>query len=423
MLTAPIATRVSSIDGLRVAKISIVTTSHISSNPRVWREADALSVAGHDVVVIGVWFDPVEAELDQQMLKSRSWQFIPAADLRGPSFYSKAHRLWSRLTAKCGRILLEHSIRNANALGYAVSSLYQCAFRQRAQLTITHLEPALWVGLELKRMGFAVGVDFEDWYSEGSTETPLNTPSLRFYRDLERKILNYAVHVTATTRSMANALQEAYSPRNITVIYNSTPVIAEGPSSPSDDTLRLLWFSQTLGKDRGLQDIFAALPLLRGQWNLELRAKASPSMRAWVDSQVGPEVRTRIQIEPTVPPEELSNVVVRHDVGLALEQPCCLNRQLTATNKIFQYLQSGLLVAATDTPGQQEVLSQVPLAGVCYAPGDFQALAEILNGWIRGLPGIRQRKNWIYREANRRFSYQHQSESLLDSVDRALKAS
>jgi glycosyltransferase involved in cell wall biosynthesis len=406
-----------------VAKISIVTTGHISSNPRVWREADALSAAGHDVVVTGVWFDPVEAELDQQMLNSRSWQFIPAADLRGPSFYSKAYRLWSRLRAKCGRVLLKHSVRNANALGYAVSSLYRCAFRQRAELTITHLEPALWVGLELKRMGFAIGVDFEDWYSEGSTETPLNTPSLQFYKDLERKILTSAVHVTTTTRSMANALQEAYSPGDITVIYNSTPVIAEGPSSPSDDTLRLLWFSQTLGKDRGLQDIFAALPLLKEHWGLELRAKASPSMRAWAESQVAPALRSRVRIEPTVPPEELSNVVACHDVGLALEQPSCLNKQLTASNKIFQYLQSGLLVAATDTTGQREVLSEIPLAGLCYAPGDFQALAEILNGWISELPKIRERKAWIYREANLRFSYQHQSERLLDSVNRALRAS
>jgi glycosyltransferase involved in cell wall biosynthesis len=406
-----------------VAKISIVTTGHISSNPRVWREADALAAAGHDVAVIGVWFDPVEAELDQQILKSRTWRFIPAADLRGPSFESRAYRLWSRIRTKGGRVLLKRGIRNANSLGYAVSKLCRCAVQQRAQLTITHLEPALWVGVELNRMGLPVGVDFEDWYSEGSTEASLNIPAVQFYRDLERKILTSAVHVTTTTRSMANALQEAYSPRNITVIYNSTSVIAAGPSNPSDDTLRLLWFSQTLGKDRGLQDIFAALPLLKGQWSLELRAKASPSMRAWVEAQVAPALRSQVRIEPTVPPEELSNVVARHDVGLALEQPCCLNRQLTATNKIFQYLQSGLLVAATDTPGQREVLSEIPLAGLCYVPGDFQALAEIVNAWIRELPGIRQRKEWIYREANLRFGYQRQSECLLDSVDRALRTS
>jgi hypothetical protein len=406
-----------------VAKISIVTNGHVSANPRVWREADALAAAGHDVVAIGVWLDPVEAELDQQMLKSRHWQFIPAADLRGSSFYSKAYRVWSRVRGKCGRVLLKNSIHNANALGYAVGSLYDCAFQQRAQLTITHLEPALWVGLKLKRMGFTVGVDFEDWYSEASTEISLNVAAVQFYRDLERKMLNCAAHVTATSRSMANALQKAYSPRNITVIYNSTSVIAGGPSSPSDDTLRLLWFSQTLGKDRGLQDIFAALPLLKGEWSLELRARASLTMRCWVESQVAPALRSRVRIEPTVPPEELSDVVARHDVGLALEQPYCLNKQLTASNKIFQYLQSGLLVAATDTLGQREVLSEIPQAGLCYSPGDFQTLARILNGWITELPGIRQRKEWIYREANMRFGYQHQSKCLLDSVDRALSAS
>jgi len=266
-------------------------------------------------------------------------------------------------------------------------------------------------------------VDFEDWYSEASTETPLNLPAVRFYRDLEQKILNGAVHVTTTTYAMANALQEAYSVRNIAVIYNSTPVIAERPSNRGDNTLRLVWFSQTLGKDRGLQDIFGALPLLEGKWSLELRAKSSPSMRAWVESQVAPALRSRVRIESTVPPEDLSRVVARHDVGLALEQPCCRNRQLTATNKIFQYLQSGLQVAATDMPGQREILKDIPLAGSFYPPGDFQALAGILNGWIRELPGIEQRKNWIYREANARFSYQHQSETLLNSVDQALRAS
>jgi len=74
-------------------------------------------------------------------------------------------------------------------------------------------------------------------------------------------------------------------------------------------------------------------------------------------------------------------------------------------------------------PGQREILKDIPLAGSFYPPGDFQALAGILNGWIRELPGIEQRKNWIYREANARFSYQHQSETLLNSVDQALRAS
>ena len=35
----------------------------------------------------------------------------------------------------------------------------------RADLTIVHSEAGLWVGKQLIQKGYAVGVDFEDWFS------------------------------------------------------------------------------------------------------------------------------------------------------------------------------------------------------------------------------------------------------------------
>ena len=40
-----------------MARIAIVTSGHLSTSPRVVREADALAAAGHDVAVSGVWLD------------------------------------------------------------------------------------------------------------------------------------------------------------------------------------------------------------------------------------------------------------------------------------------------------------------------------------------------------------------------------
>src|ERR1035438_5932384 len=132
-------------------------------------------------------------------------------------------------------------------------------------------------------------------------------------------------------------------------------------------------------------------------------------------------LRSRVKIEPTVPAEELPSVVAQHDIGLAPEQPSCRNKVLTASNKMFQYLQSGLLVAASDTPGQREVLNAFPEGGRLYFPGDSASLARVLNPWLVDPLQIRGLKNSISREANERFGYERQAQRLLESVSRALE--
>jgi glycosyltransferase involved in cell wall biosynthesis len=362
--------------------------------------------------VIGVCFDPKRAEIDKQMLSRRSWVYQAAADLR-------SHSIWHRARARLGRTFLAGNVRDPHALGYAVDQVLASAIKQKADLTITHLEVAMWVGTKLHKRGFRVGVDIEDWYSESRAER--STPHVRFLRALEQEILNRSVHATTTSHAMADALAARYQCRKPKVIYNSGPYFSGCGSAAMTCPVRLIWFSQTLGLDRGLQDVFAALPLLKGEWTLELRANASSDMRSWVDSQVVPGLRSRVCIEPTVPPEQLSCVVAKCDIGLAPEPPSCGNKALTIANKIFQYMQCGLSVAASDTPGQREILSDFPQGGCLYSPGDSSSLAGILNSWLSDAVGLKASKQAIASEANQRFAYERQAKILLESVNRGLE--
>lgn len=396
-----------------MARISIVTSGHISTNPRVWREADALSDGGHEVTVIGVSFDPKQAEIDKQMLNKRQWTYEAAADLRRRS-------VWHRSRARIGRTLLAMNIHDPHSIGYAANRVLVRAIKQKADLTITHLEPAMWVGTELHKRGFRVGVDIEDWYSEASPET--NGPRQRFLHKLEEEILALSVHATTTSDVMADALVAQYRCRKPKVIYNSLPSNMTCNSSVPPGPIWMIWFSQTLGKDRGLQDVFGALPLLHGHWRLELRAKASAETRAWVDSQVPLELRSRVSIEPTVSPEQLSSVVANCDIGLAPEPPSSGNKALTIANKMFQYLQCGLTVAATDTPGQREVLTAFPEGGRLYCPGDSHSLAALLNALLSDPAKLRSCKTSIALRANQQFAYERQTGTLLESVHRGLES-
>jgi len=263
-------------------------------------------------------------------------------------------------------------------------------------------------------------VDIEDWYSEAGANTA--TPRSRFLRALEQQLLRDSVHVTTTSHAMADAMSARYKSRKPTVIYNSVPSFFPFEVTAGVGPLRLMWFSQRLGKDRGLQHVFGALPLLKGDWSLELRGEAPPEMRDWVNSQVPLHLRSRVRIAPTVPPKMLSCVVAECDVGLAPEMPSNRNKLLTISNKMFQYLESGLLVAASDTPGQREILESFTGGGRLYPAGDAGALARLLNSWLLDPEKIRRSKPSICRQSNERFGYEQQAKSLLDSVEKALES-
>ena len=404
-----------------MARVAIVTSGHFCTNPRVWREADALSARGHDVTVAGVSFDPAQAAQDRQMLAGRTWRHEVAADLIGTAAGRQLAWAWRRLEARAGRALLGLGVETPWALGYAVPALLRVARRLRADLVQVHLEPALWVGAQLLREGARVGIDVEDWYSENdAAQGHDEAPRRRFLQRLEREVLAGAVHRSTTSDAMAAALAERYGCGRPVTIYNASAGRPLSPA-PSAPALRLVWFSQTLGPGRGLEDLCAALPLLHGEWEVEIRARASADARAWLERLVPEAARPRVRVEPVVPPDELPAVVARHDVGLALESPRFPNKDLTASNKIFEYLQNGLRVAASDTAGQREVLARVPNSGDTYPSGDAQRLAALLNGWIETREAIRADRARLHQAANATLAYEHQAGRLVESIEAALR--
>ena len=76
-------------------------------------------------------------------------------------------------------------------------------------------------------------------------------------------------------------------------------------------------------------------------------------------------------------------MIATYDVGLALEPNTPLNKDLTISNKILQYLNAGLAVFATPTQGQREVLSHEASAGCIFhfekESSDLSLLRSILE--------------------------------------------
>ena len=83
------------------------------------------------------------------------------------------------------------------------------------------------------------------------------------------------------------------------------------------------------------------------------------------------------------------------------------------TNKLFSYLLAGLAVAASDAPGQQRLMAEVPAAGFLYPAGNAGALAESLRRWLRDRQALRATQQAAWDSARARFCWDREREKFL----------
>ena len=360
-------------------KVLILSGSHPCHNPRVVKEADALSEMGMKVEVLGMNFLPHLIEEDRELVRDRKWKYtaVPGPlhpGMGGKSFrYRLSRRVANLLAAKTG-------IQTAAQLGGWRKDFLREAHTRNADLTIAHSPATLWVAGELMKRGRKVAVDFEDWFSREHTETSWHPD--RVIARLEREVLQGAAHATCTSKAMAEAIGRAYG-RSPEIVYNAFP-LAEAPEpapEPGPEGPKVLWISQALGPGRGLELLAEALRQCEPKLSVTLVGNPQGSYAEMLSGLIPPAWRGRVVLQKQLKDREVLRFIAQHHIGLALEQKQPPNRDLTATNKILQYLMCGLAVAATDTKGQREIAAQAAGAIELCGVEDPARLAKILNGW------------------------------------------
>ncbi|GAA4854124.1 glycosyltransferase [Luteimonas vadosa] len=391
---------------------------HLASSPRVQKQARALREAGARVLVRGNWLDPRLAQEDLSLARELDIDFAAVTDLR-PGRRDLGDRLRHRLAHEGFKRI---GLFSSRILGPGAPELWRYAAGQPSDLVTVHSEPGLWVAKRLLGAGKRIVVDFEDWFSEDQLPSD-RSPAVRGrLRQLEMLLLHRAHGCLAPTEAMASALAEsAGTDRRPTVVRNCFPAapVEDRPSSRVPGPVSFYWFSQTIGPGRGLEVLASALPQLRGEWNLYLRG-AMRGYGSWFDTVFGGATRSRVHVLPPVPNDALLAANRQHAVGLALEAPYCRNKELTASNKIHEYMRAGAAVIATRTAGQVEVMAASPGAGLLVEPGDATGLAAAMQALIDSpekLAACRQSALTASREV---WDWSMHAPRLLDALERAM---
>jgi len=409
-------------------KIVIVSGIQIINNPRVVKEANLLSNAGYDVEVIGAILDIKSKEIIQLILDNASWNHIPVIDLSKNEKIPKIKFFFYRIKRKLS--LLQKSwlnIENPNQLGYFVKPLLKISKHRNADLYIVHLEQALWVGKNLIKQGHNVAIDIEDWYSEDGLPEDRALRPLKLIKECESYLLKNAVYSTTTSKSLSAALQRAYECRPPIVVYNSFP--ADNENSKNKCYLdrknlnipSIIWFSQTVGPGRGLEQLLDALSQVDYSYELHIRGTPRIGYCELLLENIPRDMARNIYFHPQVPQDELRTRLNEHDIGYCGELSDCKNHDLTISNKMMEYLYTGLAVVASDTMGQKEVAMTIPDGVFLFSQNDLASLKRIFYKLLSDPIVLEKAKKMASSGFKKHYSWCKSETRLVELVNMATK--
>lgn len=289
-----------------------------------------------------------------------------------------ARSITDKIIYKLGRIAIQYfGLETVFGLGYGAYRYLAFCKNLKADLFICHQEMATYAGMKLIKSGAKVGFDFEDWYSEDLLPAERARRPLSLLRKAEAYALRHATFVYTTSHILARTLADHYKSRLPEVIYNVFPAYNLAKSKQFNAPLKLIWFSQTIGPGRGLEAFIGMLKKVAIPIELHLLGKVSLTYKITLQQLAD----STVYFHDVIPPDELHHKISTFDIGLALEMSYPASRNLTITNKLFQYMQAGLPVIATTTAGQREIFEQMN-PGFMLAGSNLSDDIEALRTWL-----------------------------------------
>jgi len=412
------------LGGLSGCKICLVTNGHISSNPRIVKEADALAEAGAATTVVGLQTLAALKPFDLELMRGKRWQYRPIDVSRSSGAWTyrvraaseRGLRLLPTPTWKIPGIL-------EGAFSRMTGVLKSVLLREPSEMYIAHNLAALpAAAAAAKRFRACLGFDAEDYHAGELPETPGHETARRRVLAIEDRYLPLCRHLTAASPDIADCYVQRYG-RSVTPILNVFP-LAERPAIPQAAAAgSLYWFSQTIGPGRGLEQVLGILALMRVRPLLQIRGTFAAGFRdALTAAAERLGVAGQVRFLPRSVPQQMVALAAEHTLGLSTEIIDSPNRAICLGNKIFTYLLAGVPVVLSDTPAQRRLAGQLGAAARIIDLANASEAAHELDAWLSSAEQLARSRQAAWNLGERRFNWDLEREKFLASVEAALAA-
>ncbi|SFV31379.1 glycosyltransferase family protein [Thermoflavifilum thermophilum] len=403
-------------------RVLILTTASLSTNPRLVKELYILHLQ-HSVQVIvfgiGGWADAV----DEQFLEVfQQKQVIRLSANRKPLlpwlFSTVVQQFAIMLSSLLSDSLLLQALSHNKRSTLLIFFLLLKRKEFRFDLIICHTLGALYPGYILARKtGAKLAFDMEDYHPGEAIPTKRADAERRRREYLLKKMLPHCAYVSFAADGYVE-LTKKYITANIpqpVVVYNSFPSNEFTTPQPAQDKkIRFIWFSQTIGRGRGLELFFQAVRQAGVDYEITLIGQLNDrTFEAMLRQE------NHLTLLPPMPQQPLHHLLSQYDVGLSLELSCVdMNKNYALSNKLFAYLQAGLFVLATDTPGQKQFLQRFPMHHL-LCKQEVEDMCKAIQIIASALSQIREQCLTRYHAA-RCIAWEHEQRKLQEAWNKIL---
>jgi len=404
-----------------VKKICLITPGHISTNPRLVKEAKSLIEENYSVHIIFTQYILKLVKEDLIILEQNPSITYDTLNWTGNNLESKIIRLWTGLRQKiCTKIY--PIITSEKICRIAINRNYNWqiakAYSANADLYVAHNIGALPIAINASnKNGKIGGFDAEDFH-RNETSDNANDPLVKLVMRIENTYIPKAAYLTGASPMIAEAYEKIFNKKAASIlnVFPKQKLITKN----DNDIIKLFWFSQTIGPGRGIEVIMEAISMLDEQSiELHLLGEIDSIYREKLYDLREKNGRfiNKIFIHESISPDAIINFAQRFDVGIASEIDRPLNRDICLTNKIFTYLQSGLAVVASDTKAQSRLLTENRGMGFLYKKHDPTSLCQILLEFLNDRSKLKIAKNRSKNYAENIFNWDIEQRKFVEIIN------
>jgi glycosyltransferase involved in cell wall biosynthesis len=411
-----------------MVRICLITPGHLSTNPRIVKEADALTEAGHDVQVIAAEFAKWARAADAEFM-NRRWRcdeklrFGPQA-----GFFTRVKQAArQRIARPLVKLGLRSKVADCAAVHPVGPDLLNAAKCAPADLYVAHYVAALPAAAQAaKQNGALYAFDAEDFHLGDLPDLLQHAFEKRLIRAIETRYLPGCAYVTAASPGIADAYAETYGILRPTVVLNVFPrsqgaavPTPRGTASPGPS---IYWFSQTVGEDRGLECAVRAIGRAKSRPHLYVRGNPDRSFIETLRCIASDEgVDQRLHFLPPEAPSRMERLAAIYDIGFSGEPGHTRNRRIALTNKLFSYLLAGLPILMSDVPAHRAFAKDLKQAAQLFQINDADALAQAIDNWLLDDVALKTARVAAWELGHTRFNWECEKEQLLNCVDSVLR--
>ncbi len=409
-------------------KICLVSPGHLSTNPRLVKEALALKSVGFEVAVVHGSFKVWGATADRPIAAEiGSTCAVPFGPVQAPR------------TTYLRQTLVRRAARALVGVGAFASPIVEAAHspitadlametaQVRADLYVAHYVAALPAAARAaKQHGALYAFDAEDFHLGDLPDNPEHALEKRIIRAIEGRYLPGAAYGTAASPMIAEAYAETYGIPLPTTVLNVFPK----RNAPTEPTPRgtaapgpsLYWFSQTIGPGRGLETAIEAIARADCRPHLFLRGTpagryADELRRLAVQAGAG----ERLHFLDPAPPDQLERHGAAYDLGYVGELAETRNRQFAITNKVCSYLLGGVPSLASDIPAHRRIAPDLGPAMSLFPINDVAALAANLDALLLDPPRLAAARAHAWRLGQDRYNWEVEAPLFLERIQTVLR--